>query len=65
MKSHTKQADPLNFATLSAAFANEEKARELIEASRWPDGPVCPHCDSKEVTRLTAPPRSAPVALVS
>jgi transposase-like protein len=26
------------------AFTNEDKARELIEASRWPDGPFCPHC---------------------
>ncbi|HZO53951.1 MAG TPA: IS1595 family transposase [Bryobacteraceae bacterium] len=26
------------------AFTDEDKARELLEASRWPDGPVCPHC---------------------
>src|SRR5712691_6864587 len=26
------------------AFTDEEKAREFLEASRWPDGPVCPHC---------------------
>jgi transposase-like protein len=25
-------------------FTNEDKARELLEASRWPDGPVCPFC---------------------
>ncbi len=25
-------------------FTDEEKAREWIEASRWPDGPVCPFC---------------------
>jgi transposase-like protein len=23
---------------------NEEAAREYLEANRWPDGPVCPHC---------------------
>jgi transposase-like protein len=26
------------------AFTDEEKAREFLEASRWPDGPVCPFC---------------------
>src|SRR5713226_2803727 len=26
------------------AFTNEDKAREALEAVRWPDGAVCPHC---------------------
>jgi transposase-like protein len=26
------------------AFTDEDKAREYLEASRWPDGPVCPFC---------------------
>jgi transposase-like protein len=25
-------------------FTDEEAARKHFEASRWPDGPVCPHC---------------------
>ena len=25
-------------------FTNETKAREYLEAIRWPEGPVCPHC---------------------
>lgn len=25
-------------------FANEAAARAHLEATRWPDGPVCPHC---------------------
>jgi transposase-like protein len=25
-------------------FTNETKAREYLEAIRWPKGPVCPHC---------------------
>lgn len=29
-------------------FHNEDKAREYLESLRWPDGPVCPHCGSKE-----------------
>lgn len=26
------------------AFTDEDKAREYLEKSRWPDGPVCPSC---------------------
>jgi transposase-like protein len=29
-----------------ARFHDEEAARQWFEASRWPDGPVCPHCGS-------------------
>jgi transposase-like protein len=25
-------------------FHDEEKAREFLEAQRWPNGPICPHC---------------------
>jgi transposase-like protein len=25
-------------------FTDETKAREALEATRWPNGPVCPHC---------------------
>ena len=27
-------------------FNDETKAREFLEAQRWPDGPVCPHCEA-------------------
>jgi transposase-like protein len=29
-------------------FHDDEKAREYLEAVRWPNGPVCPHCGSVE-----------------
>ena len=29
-------------------FTNEDKAREHLEALRWPNGPFCPHCGSVE-----------------
>src|SRR3546814_663448 len=35
-------------------FTNEDKAREHLEALRWPDGPVCPHCGSFGAKRLPA-----------
>jgi len=33
-------------------FHNEDAARAHLESVRWPDGPVCPHCGSKYVTRM-------------
>ena len=31
----------------------EDGAREMLEAIRWPDGAVCPHCRRKEAHKLT------------
>jgi transposase-like protein len=33
-------------------FTDEDKAREHLEALRWPDGAFCPHCGSVNVHRL-------------
>lgn len=33
-------------------FNDADKARQYLEAQRWPDGPVCPHCGSVEATSL-------------
>ncbi len=30
------------------AFTDDDKAREALEAIRWPDGPYCPHCGNIE-----------------
>jgi transposase-like protein len=36
-------------------FQDEDKAREFIEALRWPDGAVCPHCGALDhVYKLTS-----------
>ena len=29
---------------LEPHFQGEDKAREYLEAMRWPEGPICPHC---------------------
>lgn len=29
-------------------YSSEEKAREALEAIRWPNGPVCHHCGSEK-----------------
>lgn len=43
------------FDTLSRAFFDADYARELLEAIRWPDGPICPHCGVEgEAYKLTA-----------
>jgi transposase-like protein len=33
-------------------FNDDDKAREHLEALRWPDGPFCPHCGEAENVRL-------------
>lgn len=33
-------------------FQNETKAREALEAVRWPNGPVCPHCKNSDQERI-------------
>ena len=35
-----------------AMFQDENKAREALEAVRWPDGPVCPHCGNSDPDKL-------------
>jgi transposase-like protein len=40
-------------ATLADVTAfTEDQARDYLEAIRWPNGPVCPHCGSVRATRL-------------
>src|SRR5258708_5533115 len=29
-------------------FHDEVMAREALEAVRWPDGPICPHCGNSD-----------------
>src|SRR5712692_5730345 len=33
-------------------FNDPDKAREYLEAQRWPNGPVCPHCGSVRATTM-------------
>ncbi len=34
------------------AFTNDDKAREALEAIRWPDGPFCPHCGNSDQDKI-------------
>jgi transposase-like protein len=47
--------DELNLVTLAQEYADEDKARGLLESILWPDGPICPHCKNhkeKAIYRL-------------
>lgn len=33
-------------------FTDADKAREHLEAQRWPNGPVCPHCGNAEPAKI-------------
>jgi transposase-like protein len=33
-------------------FHDEDKAREALEAVRWPDGAICPHCGNSDQDKL-------------
>ena len=42
----------MNLVEMVHQFNSEAKCRAYIELLRWPDGAVCPHCQSKKVYRL-------------
>ncbi|MFZ0792214.1 MAG: transposase, partial [Candidatus Korobacteraceae bacterium] len=37
-------------------FQDPDRAREFLEAERWPNGPICPHCDCNVAYKLTPKP---------
>jgi transposase-like protein len=60
MKTNMKcefNAEELSLISLAQDYADDDKARELLEHLRWPDGAVCPHCQNdgkaKPVSKLT------------
>jgi transposase-like protein len=44
----------VNFAEIATKYSDEASARELMESLRWPNGPVCPFCQSTNAYKLTA-----------
>ena len=39
---------------LNPIFTNADEARRHLEAQRWPDGPVCPHCGNFDQVTIHA-----------
>lgn len=48
----TETPQDLTLDQIMAHFGTDEAAREYLEAARWPDGPVCPHCGNADRTRI-------------
>ncbi|MGC1831369.1 MAG: IS1595 family transposase [Candidatus Acidiferrales bacterium] len=43
---------PTTLADLLEKYNGEDKCRAYLEELRWPNGPVCPKCESKKVMRV-------------
>ena len=51
MKAQKPKPEELNLIKLAQEYADEDKARALLESLRWPNGPVCPHCKNDGQTK--------------
>ena len=45
-------ANDLSLDQIVAHFGTDDAARDYLEAVRWPDGPVCPHCGNTDGARI-------------
>jgi transposase-like protein len=43
-----------DMASIDVGRLTEEEARTILESIRWPNGPICPHCGSDNITHLKA-----------
>lgn len=50
----SKFTDLKDMAAIDVARLTEDEARTILENIRWPGGPACPHCQSKDTTRIAA-----------
>jgi transposase-like protein len=46
------QKSDINLVSLIEQFGTDEKCRARIQASRWPNGVICPRCECKSVSRV-------------
>ena len=49
-----KFTDLKDMAAIDVARLTEEEARTILEKIRWPKGPTCSHCGSRDATRIQA-----------
>lgn len=45
---------------LEPHFQDEDKAREYLEAMRWPEGAICPHCGAMDRVYKIVPKQTGP-----
>jgi len=48
--------EEIDNSALTRLFSDEDAARDFIEAMRWPNGTICPHCGSKKAYKIAANP---------
>ena len=53
-KAHEIVRTGLTFAEFFRRFPDDTAAEAWFESRRWPNGPVCPHCDSVRVTAVAS-----------
>lgn len=41
-----------DMAAIDVGRLTEDEARAILEGIRWPNGPICPHCQSSNSTRI-------------
>src|SRR5215472_3631663 len=46
----------MNVELTDPIFHDEDKAREWLEGSRWPNGAICPHCGGVRPSRMEGMP---------
>lgn len=51
-KSLLPTPDDLTLDKIQERFNTDETAREYLESIRWPDGPVCPHCQNSNSAKI-------------
>lgn len=42
----------IDLASIAERYNTEDKARDLLERLRWPNGAVCPHCGCKNARKI-------------
>jgi transposase-like protein len=48
----------MDLTQIARDFADEDSARAHLESIRWPNGPVCPHCESTDAYKINSKPGS-------
>jgi transposase-like protein len=58
-KNGALNSEDLNLVKLAREYSDNDRARELLESLRWPNGPICPHCanDGKSKSIYTIIPK--------
>lgn len=55
----TSGAASLTLSVIAKEYSDEEAAWRFFETTRWPDGPICPHCGSVNHAYYLAPKSGA------